>query len=245
MERIESVNNERVKRIISLKDKSARRETGLFIVEGYNNIKDCPIKAEEIFVCSDFNKPLPECDNVYYVSQRVADKIADTVTTQGIFGVYRIPDTNVKAPTGAKAMVLDGISDSGNIGTIIRTAVACGYSDIYFHNCADVFSPKVVRSAMSAIFKLNVSIGTAEEILSVFKANGFTPYILDMNGKNVFETEFNKPAFIVGSEAHGVSDEFRASVKDVISLPMDNMESLNAGVAAGVVMYVHAYGLKK
>lgn len=214
------------------------------MVEGYNNIKDCPIKAEEIFVCSDFNKSLPECDNVYYVSRRVAEKIADTVTTQGIFGVYRIPDTRVKAPNGSKAIVLDGISDSGNIGTIIRTAVACGYSDIYFHNCADVFSPKVVRSAMSAIFKLNVSIGSAEEILKVFKAKGFTPYILDMNGKNVFETELIKPAFIVGSEAHGVSDDFKMKVNNVISLPMEKMESLNAGIAAGVIMYVHAYGLK-
>ena len=245
MERIESVNNERVKRIVALKDKSERRKTGLFVVEGYNNIKDCPIKAEELFVCSDFDKALPVCDNVYYVSRRVADKISDTVTTQGIFGIYRIPDTSVKAPVGTKTIVLDGISDSGNIGTIIRTAVACGYSDVYFHNCADIFSPKAVRAAMSAIFKLNVSIGTADEILRVLKSESFIPYILDMNGKNVFETELVKPAFIVGSEAHGVSDAFGDSVENVISLPMKSMESLNAGVAAGVVMYVHAYGLNK
>ena len=98
---------------------------------------------------------------------------------------------------------------------------------------------------MSAIFKLNVSIGTADEILRVLKSEGFIPYILDMNGKNVFETELVKPAFIVGSEAHGVSDAFGDSVENVISLPMKSMESLNAGVAAGVVMYVHAYGLNK
>jgi len=242
MDRIDSVSNERIKRVVALKDRAERRRAGLFVLEGYNNIKDCPLEAQELYVEDGFDKKLPQAKAVFAVSGKVAAKLSSTVNTQGIFGVYVMPDLAVKVPKGDKALILDGITDSGNLGTIIRTAAATGFNDIYLHDCTDVFAPKVVRSAVSAIFKVRLMEGTADGIIDAVKEGGLTPVALDMGGENIFAAQLIEPAFIVGSEAHGICSELRAKSTKTVSLPMQNMESLNAAVAAGIVMYIHTHG---
>ena len=143
-------------------------------------------------------------------------------------------------------MVLDGVSDAGNMGTIIRTAVAMGVEDFITINCVDPYSPKVVRSTMGGVYYANIvpfSYAGACDALANYKVA-----VLDMGGENVFDYMPDTPlALVVGSEAHGVSKEMRQRANKVLAIPMygNKIESLNAGVSASIVMSVVADKLKK
>ena len=158
---------------------------------------------------------------------------------KGVLAVFPRPDHGVRKPT-SNAIVLDGVADPGNVGTIIRTAGACGFRDVYLVNCADCFAPKVVRSSMGGVFRVNIHVGGIDEVFSVLKESGYSVYSLDMGGESVFEANVDKPcAIVVGSEARGVSEYVREHADKVLCLPMvDDTESLNAGVSASTVMYV-------
>ena len=153
---------------------------------------------------------------------------------QGVLALVSIPDCTPVQPQGS-CLLLDGVSDPGNLGTIIRTANAAGYCDIYLRNCADPFAPKCVRATMSGIFFVRLHIGEG-----VLQALGDTPLVCaDMGGENVFL--FSPPqkfCLVIGSEANGVSVEVRALCKYTVKIPMRHTcESLNAGVSAGILMY--------
>ena len=151
-----------------------------------------------------------------------------------MLALVSIPDCTPVQPQGS-CLLLDGVSDPGNLGTIIRTANAAGYCDIYLRNCADPFAPKCVRATMSGIFFVRLHIGEG-----VLQALGDTPLVCaDMGGENVFS--FSPPqkfCIVIGSEANGVSAEVRALCKYTVKIPMRHTcESLNAGVSAGILMY--------
>ena len=245
MEFIKSTQNTLIKRIASLKDGKGRRSEQLFIAEGMRIVKDGSL-PKYLFVTSenvDFATQYVDKCGVYEVSSEVFAKISDTKSPQGVLGVYAIPEVGVQSMTGDRAIVLDGVSDPGNVGTIIRTAVSCGFYDIYLINCADPYSPKVVRSTMSGIFKCRISIGSSEEVFTTLKDKGAKIYALDMGGKDLFSECITTPfALVVGSEARGVCEYTRQNSDATLSLPMEgDIESLNAGVSASVAMYVTRY----
>lgn len=245
MEFIKSTQNALVKRISSLKDGKFRRENGLFVAEGVRIVSDGDLptylfvdKAHE-----DFGLRYENLTKVYEVSDEVMAKLSDTKTPQGVLAVYPIPDVTLNEMVGDRAIVLDGVVDPGNVGTIVRTAVACGYLDVYLINCADVYSPKVVRSTMSAIFKARLNVVTYEELDRVLTTRKAKLYALDMGGESVFESDIHLPyALLVGSEAHGISEWAKNNSDGILSLPMEGgIESLNAGVSASTMMYVTRY----
>ncbi|MCM1195266.1 MAG: RNA methyltransferase, partial [Firmicutes bacterium] len=122
--------------------------------------------------------------------------------------------------------------------TLLRTAVACGFSDVYAVNCVDIYSPKVLRSAMSAHFCLNLR--ESNSLAEVFdKLDELQIVACDMNGGSVFDFEFgNKIALVLGNEGNGLSDYTKANADAIVSLPMANsFESLNVAVAGSVIMY--------
>ena len=137
-------------------------------------------------------------------------------------------------------LVLDRISDPGNLGTIIRTAAATGFRDIVLLECADPYNPKTVRSSSGGIFYTDFYPLEFDEFCEVCQKYKTKIYIADMNGENVFKFD-NKTenyALVIGSEGSGVSDRVRKIADQVLSLPMKSqMESLNAGVSASVIMY--------
>ena len=248
MEFIKSTTNLKIKAVCALKDSKGRKSAGLFIAEGVRIVKDATFTPESIFVSEehiDFAKNYESVCPTFVVSREVFEKMSDTKSPQGVLGVYKIPDSSIKAPEGDYIMVLDGVKDPGNIGTIIRTAPACGFRDIYLTDSADAYSPKVVRSSMGGVFRSNIYIGQRDEIISTLKKSGANICALDMGGESVFDASVNLPiALVVGSEAQGVSKEFREIADKVLCLPMkDDTESLNAGVSAGVLMYL--VGFKK
>ena len=245
MEFIKSTQNTLIKRIVTLKDSKGRRETGLFVAEGVRIVKDGGIPIY-LFVDSehvDFGESYDSLTNVYVVSDEVMLKLSDTKSPQGVVAVYKIPEGKDFDMLGDRAIVLDGVTDPGNVGTIIRTAVACGYTDVYLINCADVYSPKVVRSTMSGIFSARLNVLDHEELKKVLTKRGAKIYSLDMNGVSIFNKEIEPPyALLVGSEAHGISEWAKKNSDGIVSLPMEgDIESLNAGVSASVAMYVTRY----
>ena len=237
---ITSKQNPLVKTIKSLKDKKNRDELGVYVIEGVKMVREalqCGVQIQKIIATEKGCELLGAVDGVCLelVSDQVFESITDEVTPQGILAVAIKPDLKLRAPQGS-CLLLDGVSDPGNVGAIIRTAAAAGYKDLYLCACADAYSQKSVRASMSGIYKVNVFVSEREKAVSVIDL----PFVIaDMSGKSVFSEGINKDfCLVIGSEAHGVSSQMRERADYTISIPMQNgMESLNAAVSAGIIMY--------
>lgn len=238
MEIITSVSNERVKRIVRLHSAKGRSEEGLFIAEGIKILRDNKEKLVELYVREDkVEEFLPFFPGVpqFVVTDRVYQKLTSTETPQGILGVFRVGEAG--PITSQRVLVLSGLQDPGNVGALIRTAVASGFTDILAESSASPYSPKAVRASMGGIFRVNYMTASAEEIISLL--DGYSVCALDMGGENLFSAKLSgKIALIVGSEGRGVSPALRSASNRVLALPMlGGIESLNAAVSAGIAMY--------
>lgn len=242
---ITSSKNKLVCELKKLKQKKYREQNGLFLSEGYRNVCDSISKEipRMILMEKDFSEPvcLPETAEIYRVTDSVLKEICDTKTPQGIVAVFPIPQA--KEVTSQSVLLLNGVSDPGNLGTILRTALASGFSDIILdETCADVFAPKVVRSAMSAIFSLNlIRVKDLADSVSALQERGYTVYgaALTEDAKSIYQTKFSeKTAIMMGSEANGITEELLGKLDQVYIIPMNpEIESLNVAVAAGISMY--------
>jgi TrmH family RNA methyltransferase len=237
-----SKNNPLIKETASLKEKKGRKELGLFLVEGRKMVAECqksPIEIERVFVSESYTGEVPfEEGLIVRVSDDVFRFLSDEKTPQGILCRARIPQDGLVPPQG-KCIFLDGVADPGNVGAILRTANAAGYSQVYLSaDCADPYAPKSVRASMSGLFFTRLCRGTREDILSILKG---TPLIVaDMDGENVFT--FPPPSqftLAIGNEANGISCETEQAATHTVKIPMkETQESLNAAVSAGIIMYV-------
>lgn len=246
MEIIVSADNKTVKRIGKLKQKKYRDETGEYFAEGYKNVFDTfsarpelvrSIVMSESAFRSDGSEFSPFSPTV--LSDRLYEKITETESARGVLAIVRKDELSF--PEKNRCVLLDRVRDPGNVGTIIRTAVACGY-DVVLNDCADVYSPKVVRSAMSAI----VNCGISSEIpCARLKSSGYEIIVADMKGDNIFEAEKpDKYCVVIGNEGDGVCGEILACADRLLSIPQENIESLNAAVAAGIMMFGLRYAAK-
>ncbi|MBQ5926307.1 MAG: RNA methyltransferase [Clostridia bacterium] len=232
-----SKNNPLVKETVALKDKKGRKESSLFLVEGAKMVAECQkssMAIERIIVSERFQGSVPE--NAVVVSEDVFRLLSDEQTPQGILCRVKIPSREFVKPSES-CLLLDGVSDPGNMGAIIRTANAAGYKKLYCIGCVDPYSPKSVRASMSGIFFTELYMGTKEEILPLFDE---TPILsADMDGENIFSfTPPKKFALAIGNEANGISREVFEKSQYKIRIPMEQtQESLNAAVAAGIAMY--------
>lgn len=237
---ITSKQNDLVKQIRSLSDKKFRDSLNLYVVEGIKVVKEVLSLNLPVKVVVGTEKGLSACGQIcvdtQVVSEGVFKHVSSEVTPQGVLAVVEKPTQQVVAPKQS-CLLLDGVADPSNVGAIIRTAVASGYKEIFLTNeCADAFSPKAVRSSMSGVFRSEIMRGDLEQILSVIDC----PIIVaDMGGENVFEKKIaGKFCLVIGNEGRGVSDRLKAMADITVSIPMQNqVESLNASVSAGILMY--------
>ena len=245
---ISSKTNKKVKMLISLASKKGRKETGLFLIEGFHMVKEAinfKYCLSEIFVAeSQKDLILPKikgamCD-ITILSDAIFDLVSNTVSSQGVLAVAYIPKTKPFF-AGKPFLVLDRIQDPGNLGTIIRTAVATGFENIILVDCVDPFNPKVVRSSSSGIFFVNLYFMSNDEVVNIAQSHFF--YVATAEGDSVFDIKNLPVSFglVLGNEANGVSTEFK-NIGKKISLPMSGaIESLNVSVAAGVFMYYFSH----
>ncbi len=236
---ITSVNNSKISLVCKLADKKYRKLSGLYVIEGERLVRDAlkhGADVEAIFVKADLADKY-DFENQTLVDAKVFEKMSDTVTSQGVLAVVKMPQRELSSPKG-NCLVLDGLQDPGNVGTLIRTAAACAFTDVYAVSSVDVYSPKVLRSAMSAHFCVNVwQVDSMKKLFGVLEDCSIVA--ADMNGENVFQTKFHgKTAVILGNEGNGLSEFSKKCAAKVVSLPMSNeFESLNVAVAGSVIMY--------
>ena len=236
-----SKQNSLIKKIASLKDKKYRKEYNLYFSEGVKPVNDAisfNMPIEYIVATSSvINKILPSNNTIIEVTDEVFSFISDEKTPQGALCVIKIPNQNTLIKPKNNAVILEGIQDPGNMGTIIRSALAFGFTDLYLVNCVDCYSPKVVRSSMSSIYKVNLYKGSLEEILSVL--DGYQIIVCDMNGQDSKTfTPSKNYAICVGNEGNGISQELFNKSDSVVAIKMNEFsESLNVSVALSIVMY--------
>ena len=237
---ITSKSNAKIKEIASLKDKKFRKKSGRFVVEGYKMVSEALSAKKEVELLVGTSEGLArfsciEIDKIE-ISEDLLSYVSDAVTPQGVIAVLKEEYAEPKSPI-KPCVLLDGVSDPGNIGTIIRTCAAVGVKDVYLVDCCDVYSPKAVRSSMSGIFFVNLFVLKREEVSSIM---GDTPIIVaDMNGENVFKfTPPERYCLVIGNEANGVSNELKNLATHTVKIPMANtVESLNAGVSLAITLY--------
>ncbi len=242
---ITSTQNPAVKAIKKLADAKARKESGLFLVESEKCVEEAlklPGLVKQLVILETESDKLRKYTDgfggdIFLANQAVLETIATAKTPQGIIAVCSIEAMTFLQKDGL-VVVLDGISDPGNLGTIIRTSDAAGAAAVYtMDESADVLSPKVIRASMGSVFHIPTKKATPADILAL-KENGYLVLGADLDGETEFSFREEKLGLVIGSEAHGISPEMTALVDRKIKIPMiGKAESLNAAVAAGILIY--------
>lgn len=237
---ISSTNNEKIKELSKLKIKKYRDESNLFLVEGMHLVEEA-YKAkllEEVYTLEDriiFDV------NTNIVSPEVMRKLASTDTVPSIVGVVRKKDN--KEIIGEKILLLDGVQDPGNLGTIIRSASAFDVSTIILSlDTVDLYNPKVVRATQGMIFNMNIISADIVSSIKSIKENKILVYGTDVVSGVLPDTlstdEKSRFALVVGNEGSGISPEVYDLCDKMIYIKMNNsVESLNVGVATSIILY--------
>ena len=241
---IESVHNDIIKLVVSLKEKKNRDELSLFVAEGFKQVSEIPKDWKIKFVLATDKYKDFKSDKLYITTEKIFKKISDTKTPQEILAVVekkRFDKETILTKKGI-FVVVDTLQDPGNIGTIIRTAESFGCKGIFISkNSVDVYSSKVVRSAMGALF--NIPIIQECDIVSLmklFKQKKIKTYAFSLDTNNMLSTfKFEKNvAVIIGNESKGISKDILDIVDDKIKIDMwGKSQSLNASVACSIAIY--------
>ncbi len=237
---ITSTKNQTYKYIKALLTKKGRDESGLYTVEGIKSVSDAADSGAKI-------KYVVRADNFVWenihaiqeivVKAELFSGLCDTKTPQGILAVIE-KNQSVDFPADEKYVYCDRVRDPGNLGTIIRTADAAGFSVLLSPECAELYSPKTVRASMGSFFHTRVYENITYEAL---KNSGLYLIAGALSEKSIdFKAcDYSKPlAIVVGNEANGVSEELLKICDELVIIPIfGEAESLNVGVAASILMY--------
>ena len=228
---ISSIENPKVKLLMKLKQGKYRKKEEMFIVEGAHLVKEANLAGVLIEAYS-----IVEQEGYELVSEAVMKKISTTDTVVKEIGLCKFIN---KENLGNKVLILDGVQDPGNMGTLMRSACAFGYETIFVGNgSVDIYNEKVIRSSQGAIFKLNFKFGNVVEFiqsnLDEYKVYG-TNVVRGIPLDDV--SNLSKMAIILGNEGNGISKEVDDLLLDNIYIPMENTESLNVAIAGSIIMY--------
>lgn len=246
-------DNKTVKFLKSLHDKKGRKQNGCFLLEGERAVCDSAKANGALIKLIMFSETFYNCHKelaeklsgefeCYAASDKLFMQAADTENPQGIIAAVNIPNSGgFDFGCGEDVLILDSVSDPGNMGTIIRTAEAMGFNSIFlFGSCVDVYSPKVVRSTMGSVLREKV-YRADEQDLEKLKNSGYKLYAsaLSENSLSLNSVKRSgKSAVIIGNEANGISKRVLDVADCYVKIPMKGkIESLNAAVAAAVFMY--------
>lgn len=250
--------NPLITRLSKLSDKKYRDEENLFRIDGvklFSEAVDSGVKTEYIFIAESKREKLtcllPEklasaSGTVIFVSDEVFSKLTDESAPQGIVAFAEKFDTlplDLPRDGAFRALYLSSVRDPGNLGTMVRTALALGIDRVFVSaDCADIYSPKTVRASMGTIFRQNLSVVDDElDFAKAMRDAGCEIFAaaLDRNAKKLGAfTLPERVCFAIGNEGHGLCADFIAACSGTVFIPMmDGCESLNAAMAATVLMW--------
>lgn len=245
---IRTTKNKTYKHIKSLQQKKHRTQLCQYTVEGIKSVRDAICAKSDIKLVavseSLYNNGIDiPCEiPVTIICDELFSGLCDTKTPQGIIAVIEMKDTGSFIPDINNTYIYcDGISDPGNLGTIIRCADAAGFGGVLLSPCcADLYSPKTVRASMGSFFNISTITNVTADDLSKIKELGFNLYsgaLLD-DSTPYTEPDYTKPTvIIIGNEANGVSDEVLNMSEHIIIPIYGKAESLNAAIAGAIIMY--------
>lgn len=254
MQVITSKDNETIKHIRKLKDKKYRDEYNEYVIEGVKLLQEAiqeSVEIETIVVCDGCEKS-PEFDskllyemakrNCIIVPEKIFHTLTDLMNPQGIMAVAKKMKNNHKINYEQELIViLNNIQDPGNLGTILRTIDSANLNQIIVtKGTVDVYSSKVVRATMGAIFRVKIiEIEKLEGTIKEIKSHKFKVLGTDLKtDKSVYDISYYKTAVIIGNEANGIGESILNLADEKMKIPMlGRTESLNASVATGVIVY--------
>ena len=245
METLTSLKNPRVALWRSLKDRKARKETGLFLVEGRKMVAEALASRFDVetVLCDAaqteaFAPLLNQCETVL-LPEHVLAAVCDTKTPQGIAAVVRM---HTETRQGPRLVALDGVQDPGNVGTILRTADAAGFDGLLLsEQCADIFSPKVLRATMGSIFRMGVTVTPdLPDLLKHLREQGYSVISSQLDGTPFYQREGVAAQFVlvIGNEGNGLLPGTVAAADKAVRIPMAaGVDSLNVAAASAVAFW--------
>ena len=236
---ITSLANVKVKEWVKLQKKKHRDERGLFLIEGEHLVEE----ANKLGIIEQLIIPIGEktgfnASECYYVTPGILKKISTNISNPKIIAVCRYFELPCKQYH--KIILLDGLQDPGNIGTIIRTAVSFEFDAIYLSlEAVDRYNEKLIRATQGALFQIPVIQGDLAALIFDLKEKGMEIYAASLNDAIPLQSVSNSNAFalIFGNEGKGISKELLKLSDFNVKIEMEGFESLNVGVAAGILMY--------
>ena len=269
IEKITSATNPRIKRLTALRRKAkSRREEQAFIIEGERLYRDTPREfLKEIYMTEEFLEQKlggaaqetggATQENITIITPQIMQKISDTDTPQGVLCVAKMPSYDREDLLGDEKkgnpllLILENIQDPGNLGTMMRTAEAAGVTGVLMsRDTVDLFNPKTVRATMSAIFRVPFlyTDDLVGEIQRLQKENGIAVYAAHLRASKPYDEAdcTGACAFLIGNEGNGLTDEAADAATARVHIPMQgNIESLNAAMAAGILLFEGARQRRK
>lgn len=242
-ERISSRKNsllQQVKKLLS--SRSERRKTGLFVADGTKLLEEA-VKywpgLQTVILSDGVEADVPENVRIVRVPEDVMASISPMEAPQGALFLGKLPEQTEFVPKKGM-LILDGVQDPGNIGTILRTADAMDVPVVLLEGCADPWSWKVIRSTMGAVFRTPVVQASWEEVRDKCRAAGIPIGVTALSDRavDIRTADLAKMALVIGSEGRGVRKEILESADRELIIPMNpHCESLNAAIAASIVMW--------
>lgn len=248
---IESAQNQRIKNLIKLQQKSRERKNqGVFLVEGFQE-NDLALKAGfeavEFYICDEIFDGSIDLNNykVFKLSPALFEKLAYRKTTGGILGMYKVKENSlndIQLKDRALVVVLESIEKPGNLGAVLRTCDAAGVDLLIVCDpLVDFYNPNVIRSSVGTVFTNQIAVANQEEVVDWLKLNQvkiYSTYLRD-DTKNLYAIDFReKIALILGTENSGLSDFWLEVSDDLIKIPMHGkVDSLNISNAAAICIY--------
>ncbi len=234
-----SLDNKKIKNLTKLNIKKYRDNSNYFLVEGEHLVLEaykkgylCELLLEEN---TDFSLPI----ETNYITRNILKKITNLDTPQPVLGICEKKEQ--AAISGNKILILDNIQDPGNLGTIIRSAVAFNVDTLIISkNSVDIYNPKVIRASQGLIFHPNIVIGDLLEIIPNLKNKDYKILGTRVTGGKSLKSieKMKKFAIIMGNEGNGVSEEILCLCDEYLYIDMNkNCESLNVGVATSIILY--------
>ena len=231
---------QQVKKLLS--SRKAREEAGLFVSDGTKLLEEAVKydKGLDTVILSDgIEANVPDHVKVIRVPGDVMESISPMQSPQGALFLCRLPERKPFQPQKGM-LILDGVQDPGNLGTILRTADALNVPVVLLEGCADPYSHKVVRSSMGAVFRTPVVQSTWATVYAACKASGIPVGVtaLSDRARDLRNADVKQMAVVIGSEGQGVRKEILESADAELIIPMNpHCESLNAAVAATIVLW--------